>query len=92
AYSELLGCDLSPLSKVERSRLGVDQGWRVSNLRSGVVSRMGLPEGFVILSINREVPETAQQLEDLIKGTRGRLILEGINPNGSRGTYSFYSY
>lgn len=91
-YSEVLGCDVAPLSKVERDKLSLTQGWRLTNLRSGVVARMGLPDGFVVLSVNRQVPESVQQLEDLLKGTRGRLILEGINPNGTRGTYSFYSY
>jgi Do/DeqQ family serine protease len=91
-FSEALGCDVAPLSKLERQRLGVAQGWRLSNLRSGIVARLGLPDGFVILSVNRQVPESVAQLEDLLQGTRGRLIIDGLNPNGGRGTYSFQVY
>ncbi|MBX3101529.1 MAG: trypsin-like peptidase domain-containing protein [Bacteroidetes bacterium] len=92
-FSETLGCDVVPLTKLERQRIGLEQGgWRVSNLRSGIVSRLGLPDGFVILSVNRQAPETLAQLEDLLKGARGRLIIDGLNPNGGRGTYSFHIY
>lgn len=90
--SEKLGADLAPLTKVEKTRFSVDQGWRISNIKNGVLARMGLPDGYIILSINKVAPKSIEELEQILENTRGRITIEGINPNGSRGYFSFFSY
>jgi Do/DeqQ family serine protease len=90
--SPALGTDIAPLSKVERQRYGVKGGFRLSKIRSGKVAQMGLPEGFVILSINGYVPEDAKELAKLLDQQRGRVTIEGITPDGSRQMLSFIQY
>lgn len=90
--SEELGADIKPLSKLEQQTLGVPKGYRLMNIRSGRIAQMGLAEGFVLLSLNGYVPETVDELVKLINGARGRIVIEGISPDGSRAKYSFYSY
>ena len=90
--SNSLGADFTPLSKVEKQKMGVAYGYRISNLKSGKIASMGLPEGFVILSINQVRPSTIEELIGLLESSRGRLTIEGIHPNGSKGTYSFFMY
>jgi Do/DeqQ family serine protease len=90
-FVQELGCNVSPISKVEREKLGVASGFRLSGLRPGTIQRLGIPENFVILKVNQQVPSSIDELANLIN-RRGRLIIEGMNPNGSRGVYQFYSY
>jgi Do/DeqQ family serine protease len=90
--SEKLGADVAPLSKVEQQKLNVTAGWRLSNIRGGIIRQMGLQEGFVILAINKVQPTTPEELEGILLSSRGRLTIEGVNPNGGRGVFQFYTY
>jgi len=91
-WSNDIGCRITPLSKVERSRLNVEAGFRLSELRSGTIAQMGLPEGFVLISVNRQAPRTSQELIELLSRARGRVIIEGVPPGGNRSVYSFRFY
>jgi Do/DeqQ family serine protease len=87
--SEMLGAEFVPLSKLEKEQYHVKDGFRVQNIRNGLIARMGLPENFIILSVNEYVPKTGEELIKILEGARGRIVIEGIHPNGFRGVYSF---
>lgn len=88
--SKLLGAAFSPLTKVERNKLGLQQGIRISDIRSGLVQRMGLQEGFIITAFNNTIYRSAEELVDAFERARGRVVIEGIDSRGRRGAYSFY--
>jgi Do/DeqQ family serine protease len=90
--SEKLGAVFVPLSKIEKQQLGISSGFRITELKNGILRRMGLPENFIIISINRVVPNSIEEIEGLLTNTRGRVIIDGIHPNGGRMTYQFMSY
>lgn len=90
--SESLGCELVPLGKAERTKLNVNGGFRLQNIRGGIVSRMGLPEGFVIVSVNSAVPTSPTELEKQMSGRSRRLVIEGITPDGQRQYFSYMNY
>ena len=93
ANSETLGADFETVPKVERERLNLNTpGWRVVHLRNGKLARIGLPENFVITSINRKQPANAQELISLLESARGNLVIEGVNENGTRGYVQVYLY
>jgi serine protease Do len=87
-----IGADIEVLSKAERDKLKIAAGYRLLNLRNGKLRNLGLPEGFIIATVNGKSPETPKALVDMIENTRGRLVIEGIQPGGGRGTFMFYSY
>lgn len=87
--SEKLGADIIPLSSREAEKLGVKGGFRLQNVRSGLLSQMGLSEGAILLSINGYLPSSPQELEELLSKVRGRLVLQGIDAQGRMFTYSF---
>ena len=91
-HSEVLGADFEPISKVEKSRYGVEGGIRVRNIRNGVIKRMGLPEDYIIVSLNNKVYTDAQVLIKDLENAGGRIVVQGINPDGTRGARSFYWY
>jgi Do/DeqQ family serine protease len=85
-----LGAELVNVSKVERDRLGIQGGVRVIKLTQGLISRLGVEEGFIITSINRQPVQSPQEVADLLSHASGRVLIEGINKNGVGGYYSFY--
>ena len=91
-FMEKIGAKVTPLSKVERQRLNVDGGFRLTDIRRGLVAQMNLQEGFVILSINNTVPSDIDELADLLVNMRGNITIKGLNPNGSPVRYSFRRY
>lgn len=88
--SASLGADLEIVSKVERDVLNIQQGVRVTNIRRGFMSRLGIQEGFVITSINDTPVNNPEMLVELLSSLRGRVIVEGVNTKGVKGYYQYY--
>lgn len=91
-HSDVLGADFEKISKVEKDRYGIDGGFRVSHISSGVLRKMNLPDGFIFVKLNNN---SYSKTEDFIKdleNLRGRIMIEGIHPNGSKQVLSFYYY
>jgi Do/DeqQ family serine protease len=90
--SNTLGADFQIVPKVEAERLGIRTGIKITNIRNGRIRNMGIPEDFIITSFNRKEYTQAEELIKDLETARGQIIIEGINANGSRGFYSFYTY
>ena len=88
--SQSMGADFEVISKVEKDKLAVTNGVRILNVRSGLVARLGLTEGFIITSINKVSVATPAEVVELLEKIRGKVIIEGITANGQRGYYSYY--
>ena len=90
--SEALGADFQPLPKIEKDKLGLSNGYRISNIRQGRIASMGIQEGFIITSLNRKVYDKVEDLIKALETVRGQVVIEGVFPNGGRGVFSFYTY
>ncbi|MBX9850716.1 MAG: trypsin-like peptidase domain-containing protein [Cytophagaceae bacterium] len=88
--SEKLGADLEAISKVEKDKLGVAGGVRITNIKNGLIRRLGLTDGFIILSINNHIISAPEELVSRLEQAQGRIYIEGISSNGTRGIYSYY--
>lgn len=88
--SELLGADFEKVSKLERDKLRIDAGVRIVKITGGLMGRLGIEEGFIVTSINNTKITTPQSLEEELKKARGRVTIEGISTQGSRGYYSYF--
>ena len=88
--SESLGADLEKVSKVEREVLNIQQGVRLTNIRRGFMSRLGIQEGFVITSINDTPIDNPEKLVSILSKVKGRVIIEGVNTKGVKGYYQYY--
>jgi len=88
-----LGAELETVSKVEKERFRVDSGVRIVKITGrGVLSQLGFEEGFIITSVNGIKCETPADVEANLANVKGKIILEGINRQGSKSVYQFYSY
>jgi serine protease Do len=85
-----IGAELEAVSKVERGKLGIENGIRITRITGGLMSRLGLEEGFIILGINNKPIETPDELAMILEKIQGRVIITGINKKGERRYYSYY--
>lgn len=89
-FSEHLGANLSPLSKMARNRYGIDYGIQVNKVEDGILRQMGIREGFVILSFNGIAFEGVDKFINTFERHRGRTIIRGITQEGQIKTFSGY--
>lgn len=57
----------------------VEYGVKISKIRDGLFKRLGLPENYTIISINRQRVKNPQEVIDFFQKYRGRVLLYGIN-------------
>ena len=89
--SEYLGADIESVSKVERDLMGIDYGVKILKVYDhGLMSNLGLEEGFIITDINYTRIREPKQLVEALSNYRGRVTIAGIDASGRKGYYTFY--
>ncbi len=91
-FSKTLGADFEEVNKIEQEKYRIKYGIKVTNIRYGRIREMSIPDGFIIIRINGKDYYKAEEAIKDLESIRGRLIIEGINPNGSQQYFSFYVY
>ncbi|MFN4914081.1 MAG: trypsin-like peptidase domain-containing protein [Sphingomonadales bacterium] len=90
--SKLLGADFQPLSATDLGKYKVSAGIRLLNVvQGGYIARMGLRDGFIILQFNGRSYTEAEELISVMETTTGRIRIDGMDRNGNRSSYSFFS-
>lgn len=88
--SRTLGADFEVVPKVERDLLHIDHGVRISKIKGGLMSRLSIEEGFIITYINKIPIKDPKDLVEILSKIRGRVYIEGVNPEGVKGYYSYF--
>ncbi|MFW5726837.1 MAG: PDZ domain-containing protein, partial [bacterium] len=88
--SEVLGGELETISQVEADLLNISSGVKVNKVKSGLLKRLGIEEGFVVTAINQRAINHPRELEEILSRIRGRVRIEGVNKKGVKGYYSYY--
>lgn len=57
----------------------VDYGVKVTKVKSGLFVRIGVPENYTIVSINRKRIKEPQEVIDFFNNYKGRVLIYGIN-------------
>lgn len=86
---QALGADLEQLTYKEKNDLGLDGGVKVVQIEEGALAEAGIEEGFIITRINKQYVETPGEVEDLMKGVDGGILIEGVTTEGKRRFYAF---
>jgi Do/DeqQ family serine protease len=87
-----LGADFSKISKMEIQRYGIKTGVKVSEIKNGLIKRMGIPEDFIFVKFNGKDCEDPVELIKELSKVSGRIQIEGIGPDGARKFFNFYGY
>ena len=90
--SKVLGADFQPLSPSELRKNGIENGIRILNIRrGGYINQMNLPDGFIILKFNGKTYSEAEDLISAMEAGKRQITIEGMNKDGMRQSFSFYT-
>lgn len=87
--AESLGVLFESVPKLEQEVLGISNGVRVVDIRSGFFRRLDIPEGFIITKINNVEIEDAEELASILERIRGKVIISGVDTNGRKVYYPY---
>ncbi len=90
-FLTLLGGTFRSINDEEKERYGLRYGVRVTAVNSGILAEQGIPEGFIITSVNQEA---VYQPEDINAAVENKpeghpVVLFGMLPNGRQKYYVF---
>ncbi len=80
--SNLLGAQLEAVNTLEKDRLSIEFGVKITGMTRGYLRDLGLNNGFVITHINGEPAKNPEDVGKYLEKFSGRLRLEGVTPNG----------
>jgi Do/DeqQ family serine protease len=88
AAIESLGADFSTLSKEDASKLGIDGGVVVNNIRDGVLgNQTNMRPGFIITKVGDTPVKTVDDLRDALGKQGSNFQLEGVYPDSKEVYY-----
>ncbi|TVP50690.1 MAG: PDZ domain-containing protein [Mongoliibacter sp.] len=87
--SSILGARLEAVNAIERDRLGINHGIKITGMTRGYLRELGLNNGFIITQINGEPATNPERAGKFLEDFSGRLRLEGVTPNGQTFMQSY---
>jgi serine protease Do len=84
-----LGATFESLADEEKSKLGIQNGLKVTRLEVGKLRNAGIKEGFIITSIDHKQVNSKEELKSVLDHKKGGILIEGLYPNGMRAYYAF---
>ncbi len=89
-FNATLGAMLKTATDSDLGNLNLDHGLKVVGIKSGILQRGGISEGFIITEVNdREVNNKKQIEKALSENGNGMVKVSGIYPNGMRISFEF---
>lgn len=86
----VLGAEVTPLSKEDRYRYGLNKGVKIKQLKNGKFKAAGLSEGYIILKINDSVVYDSEDLVRAIKSVGdGGVFVTAVSPRGRVEYFAF---
>ncbi|EAZ80984.1 S1C family serine protease [Algoriphagus machipongonensis] len=80
--STLLGAKLEAVNTIEKDKMGIDYGIKITGMTRGYLRDLGLREGFIITQINREPALDPKTVGKFLEDYSGKLLLEGVATSG----------
>jgi len=91
ASSYNLGAIFEEVSEKDRQSLGIKSGVRVKDVGQGELKKQGIRNGFIITAVNDKPVHSEKDINAIINTVepKGRILLNGIYPNGQVTYYVF---
>jgi serine protease Do len=86
---DVLGASFEPLTEREKRTMGLKNGMKVTEVRSGKFMKVGIKEGFVLISVNKRPVNSVKEIAEILEDAEGGVIIEGVDRTGSRSYYAF---
>jgi hypothetical protein len=88
--SEILKRRIFSDASVGANLEAVDYGVKVFRIREGIFRKIGIPENYTIISINRKRVKDPQEVIDFFEKYKGRVFLYGMNSSKQEYPLQFY--
>lgn len=91
-YNEVLGIKAQSLPSSLKSKLGINYGLKIVEVKDGIFKQKGITNDFIILSVNYQKVSSENDLRKALSNDRnGKIRIEGINSTGTYNiTFEFY--
>ncbi len=83
------GAQLEALGSSEKNSLNVDYGVKVVEVNEGKFKDIGMPRGYIILSVNGKKVKTPADIREFTNNEKSLKSISGIQPDGSILNYQF---
>ncbi len=88
--NKVLDCEFETISRDERLKLHIANGVRVKKIgEKSVLKKAGIPNNFIVTVIDKKPVNTISDVKNSLEGKKGGTLIEGLNPDGSKGYYGF---
>lgn len=88
--AESIGAAFETVPSLEKAKLNISSGIRITSVRrGGLIDRMDLHTGMVVVSVNRYPIDKPEDFSNILEKVRGRVILEVLDKRGERRYYSY---
>jgi len=85
----ILGAKFQNLANEDKLKLRLNSGIKVTDIGIGKLKAVGIRNGFVVTSINHQEVSSVEEANEIIKQTKGVVLIEGVYPNGMYAYFSF---
>lgn len=82
-----LGAEFRKASSDELRALDLRNGVKVTTINGGKFRSTGIREGYIITRIDQEPVNDPGDVQRILEGKRGGVLIEGIYPNGTKAYY-----
>lgn len=89
AADTIFGAKFAAINDRDREELGIRDGLKITELKDGKFKEAGIKEGFIVMQVNKNPVSEVNELSQIIKNSRGGILVEGIYPNGEVAYYVF---
>ncbi|MDZ4666563.1 MAG: Do family serine endopeptidase [bacterium] len=88
--NKVLDCEFESIPREERLKLKIANGIRIKKVgEKSPLKKAGIPNGFVLTSIDKKPVANFTDVKMHLEDRKGGVLIEGINPDGSKGYYGF---
>ena len=85
----MVGAQFEELPKSQLSVLGLENGVKVKTINKGLFRESGIPKGFIITKIDKKKIYEIEDVYSILKKSKEGVLIEGLDPDGSKGYYGF---
>jgi Do/DeqQ family serine protease len=88
--NKVIDTEFETLPREERLKLKIANGIKIKKVGTkSPMKKAGVPDGFVVTQIDKKPVATINDVKSSLENKKGGVLLEGINPDGSKGFYGF---
>ncbi|MES2381428.1 MAG: Do family serine endopeptidase [Bacteroidota bacterium] len=87
--NKALDTDFETLTRDERLKLKISNGLRVKSIGTkSILKSAGIPQGFVITSVDKKPIATVSDIKTAFEGKKGAVLVEGVKTDGTQDYFA----